>query len=146
MLYKRNNKCKNKLEKLCVQDDYITNEVYPKILENNKIILASPLYISNISGILKTLIDRFNPLYNHNLLEGKEIYLILTGQGSYEDNREEINMIIKYFEGISEWLGFNFCYLNYFSSGDLDKVDDVKKENNNYSNMINNIIKNINKI
>lgn len=140
------NQCKNKLEKLCIINDFITNEIYSKIIENNKIVLASPLYISNISGMLKTLIDRLNPFYNHNLLEGKHIYLILTGQGSYDDNFEEIMMIIKYFEGISEWLGFKFHFLKYFSSGDLNEIDDIKIENINYSEMINDIINNLNRI
>ena len=95
--------------------------------------------MSNITGLLKTVIDRFNPFYNHDYLNGKEIYLILTGQGSYEANEEEINDIIKYFKGISEWMNFKFEFLNYFTSGDLKNVDNVKLAQSNYEEMIQNI-------
>ena len=47
---------------------------------------------------------------------GKKIYLILTGQGTYEDNEEEITSIINYFKGISEWLNFEFEFLYYFTT------------------------------
>lgn len=130
------NQCKAELEKKCIIDDYLSNDVYPRIIENEKILLASPLYMSNISGTLKTLIDRLYPFYNHNLLDKKHLYLILTGQGTYEDNREEIDSIIKYFEGISEWLGFDFVFLNYFTSGNSDSV---KIANDNYEELIKSI-------
>ena len=57
-------------------------------------------------------------------LQYKNIYLILTGQASKENNEEEISSIIKYFEGISEWLYFNFEFLEYFKGYD-DLNDEV---------------------
>ena len=116
--------CKEKLEKYCVLNDYISNEVYDKIINNNKIILASPLYMSNITGLLKTMIDRLYPFYQHNLLKSKKIYLVLTGGGTYDDNEEEINSIIDYFKGISEWLYFDFEFLYYFTEKDIIKSHD----------------------
>ena len=96
-------------------------------------ILASPMYISNVNGILKNLLDRMNPFYHHGLLKNKKIYLIMTGGSSKEDNKEEIEAIIKYFEGISEWLYFEFEFLDYFEGYEsLDK--DI-----NYENKINEI-------
>ena len=74
--------CINKLDNYSVLNDFLTINIYPKIRQADKIILSSPLYMSNITGLLKTVIDRFNPFYNHDYLNGKEIYLILTGQGS----------------------------------------------------------------
>lgn len=132
------NSCINKLENLCVLNDYIT-EIYPKILKADKIVFASPLYISHITGTLKTLIDRLNPFYQQSLFQGKEIYLILTGQGTKEENSEEIQAITDYFTGISEWMDFKFKFLDYFSSGDLKEIDDVKKANKDYNEMIKNI-------
>lgn len=133
------NSCKNELDNYCVLNDYITCHVYKKIEENEKIILASPLYMSNITGLLKNMIDRLNPFYHHDLLRGKKIFLILTGQGTYVDNEEEIKAIIDYFKGISEWLNFEFEFLHYFTSGDLFKVDDVRVSNDNYNSIINDI-------
>ena len=69
--------CQKKLEKFCVLDDYITNNVYEKIIDEDEIIFASPMYMSNINGILKNLLDRLNPFYNHELLRNKKIYLIM---------------------------------------------------------------------
>lgn len=107
-------KCRDKIDNYCILDDYITNEVYPEIINEDNIVIASPLYMSNINAILKNLIDRMNPFYHHELLKGKKIYLVLTGQAPKEENEEEINSIIKYFDGISEWLYFEFEFLDYF--------------------------------
>lgn len=130
--------CSNKLEKHCVLNDFITNEVYSKIIENDNIIIATPLYMSSINAIFKNLLDRMNPLYHHDLLNNKNIYLIITGGGTKEDNKEEIDDIIKYFNGISEWLHFNFEFLDYFVgyndlNSDLDydsKINRIKSKMN----------------
>lgn len=133
------NSCIKRLNNHCILNDFITKELYKKILQADKIVLSSPLYMSGITSLLKTLIDRFYPLYNHNLLEGKEIYLILTGQGTEEENKEEIADIIKYFTGISEWMNFKFTFLSYFTSGDIQEVDNVKTANKKYNEKIENI-------
>lgn len=130
------NSCINNLENICVLDDYITKEIYPKLLKADKIILSSPLYISQITGLLKTLIDRFYPFYNHGYFTGKEVFLILTGHGTEEENKDEIDAIINYFQGISEWMPFNFKFLTYFTSGDIKNIDDVKKANKDYKEKI----------
>ena len=128
-------RCQSNLPKHCILDDYITNEVYENIIKANSIILASPMYMSNINAILKNLIDRMNPFYHHQLLKNKKIYLILTGQASKEDNEEEINSIIKYFEGISEWLYFDFTFLDYFKGyNDLNEEINYKEKIENIKN------------
>ena len=131
--------CKNNLGKHCVLDDYITNEVYQELLNTDKIIIASPMYMSNINGILKNLIDRMNPFYHHSeLFKEKKFYLILTGQASKEENIEEINNVINYFKGLSEWLFQEFEFLDYFQGyndlngqKDYDKLIEIIKENLN---------------
>ena len=131
-------KCSEKLEKYCVLQDYITEDVYEKIISEKDIVIASPMYMSNINAILKNLIDRMNPFYHHQLLKDKNIYLILTGQASKEDNEEEIENIIKYFEGISEWLYFNFEFLEYFKGyNDLDGETDYNKKINEIKQKLN---------
>ena len=102
----------------------------------DKIILASPLYMSGITGLLKTVIDRFYALYKHNLFKGKTIYLILTGQGTLEDNEEEIDDIVRWFFGISEWMNFEFKFLGYFCSGEQNTIDNVKICEENYDEKI----------
>ena len=118
--------CQKELPKHCVLDDYITNNVYDEILKEDNIIFASPMYISNINGILKNLLDRFNTFYNHKLLKGKKFYLIMTGFATKEENEEEIKGIIEYFNGITEYMYFDFEFLDYF----VDSEDpEVKIEN-----------------
>ena len=124
--------CHNNLETHCALDDFITNVIYDEIINANEIVFASPMYMSNINGILKNLLDRMNPLYQKGLLKGKKIYLIMTGGSSKEDNEEEINGIIKYFEGISEWMNFDFEFLEYF-------------DNENYENRINKVKERLNR-
>ena len=114
--------CQKELPKHCVLDDYITNTVYEEVLKEDNIVFASPMYISNIDGILKNLLDRFNTFYNNKLLKGKKIYLIMTGFATKEDNETEINAIKDYFNGISEYLYFYFEFLDYFVDSDNPEI------------------------
>ena len=128
--------CQKDLERHCVLNDYITNNVYEEILKEDKIVLASPMYMSNINGILKNLLDRMNPFYNHELLKGKKIYLLMTGFATKEENEEEINGIINYFNSITEYLYFDFEFLDYFVDSDdstiikenEDKIKTIKSK------------------
>lgn len=133
------NSCIKSLEKHCVLNDYITNNLYDKILKSGKIVIASPLYMSSISGLLKNLLDRLYPFYNHSLFKGQDIYLILTGHGTKEENEEEINGIVKYFEGISEWMNFKFHFLDYIRTSDPKEDKDIKCAVKNYDDIIENI-------
>ena len=119
--------CHEKLEKHCVIDDFITNYLYDEIINANDIVLATPMYMSDINGILKNLLDRLNPFYQHGLLKNKNIYLIITGGSSKEDNEEEIDDVIKYFEGISTWMYFNFKFIGYYESSNI--LNDTSYEN-----------------
>ncbi len=130
------NKCAEKLEKYCIQNDNML-EIYNALLANDKIILVSPIYMNQITAILKNVIDRLNPFSNHELLKGKSIYLITVGQMSSEENKEVNDAIIKYFASISEFFLFNFAFLGYFSSGDINEYDDVTKYDENYAEQIN---------
>ena len=114
--------CQKDLPNHCVLNDYITNNVYEEVLKEDSIVFASPMYISNINGILKNLLDRFNTFYNHQLLKGKKIYLIMTGFATKEENEMEIKGIIDYFNGISEYLYFDFEFLDYFVDADDAKT------------------------
>lgn len=130
------NACAKKLKTTCVLNDYVTSVVYPSILASDNIVLVSPVYMSQISGMLKTVIDRLNPFYNHNSLANKNIYLILVGQASKNDNMEEIEAIVSWLGGVSEWFSFNFEFLDYFESGDINKVNNAKLADKNYNKKI----------
>lgn len=130
------NACAKKLKNNCVISDYVSSTIYPSMLNADNIILVSPVYMSQISGLLKTVIDRLNPFYNHNSLINKNIYLILVGQTSFNDNAEEIEAIVSWLGGISEWFSFNFEFLDYFESGDISNVNNAKLADKNYNKKI----------
>lgn len=130
------NSCMNDLTSHCIiQDDM--KEVYEKILETEKIVIVSPIYMNHITGLLKNVIDRFNPFSWHDdLLQGKTIYLITVGQMDEEENKEIEENIKEYFESIGEFMGFNTIFLKNFSSGDIQTVDDITKVYENYDEII----------
>lgn len=64
----------------CTQNDDM-NKLYPKLAEADVIVFATPIYFGEISGSLKTFIDRMYPLYTS--ISGKEVYIIVS---CYEDD------------------------------------------------------------
>lgn len=126
--------CTNELENFCIIEDDDMQEVYQDMIEADKIIIASPIYMNHITGILKNVIDRLNPFSCHGNLKGKKVYLITIGQMDEEENKEIADSISKYFESISEFMEFEFTFVKNLSSGD---IDDVSKVYENYDDIIN---------
>ena len=84
--------------------------------------------MNHITGLLKNVIDRFNPFSWHDdLLKGKTIYLITIGQMNEEENKDIARNIKEYFESIGEFMGFKTIFLKNFTSGDIETIDDVTK-------------------
>lgn len=128
--------CTNKLKDYCIIKDDM-KEIYEDIIQAEKIIIASPIYMNFITGKLKNLIDRLNPYSSHSeILNGKKIYLILTGQLDEEENEEICNNINKYFKGLAEFMEFDFSFLGYLCSGDVEKVNDVTKFYEDYDSIV----------
>lgn len=114
--------CADHLEEFCIIEDDM-QELYTNMIEAEKIIIATPIYMNHITGILKNVIDRWNPYVSHNeLLNGKSVYIITVGQISEEENEEIAENIKNYFESIGEFMKFKTVFLRNFSSGDTDKV------------------------
>lgn len=132
------NACMNELKEYCVIDDDM-QEIYKEILKADKIVIASPIYMNHITGLLKNVIDRFNPFSWHDeLLKGKTIYLITIGQMSEEENEDIATNIKEYFESIGEFIGFNVVFLKNLSSGDIETIDSIKDNyGDKYVNIIN---------
>lgn len=126
----------NDLEKHCIIEDDM-QEIYEEMLKVNKIVISTPIYMNHITGILKNVIDRFNPFSWHgDLLKGKMIYLITVGQMSEEDNEEIALNIKKYFESIGEFMGFETVFLKNFTSGNIETVNDIMEIYDNYEEII----------
>lgn len=132
--------CTKGLEQYCaIKDDM--KEIYNNMAEADNIIIITPIYMNHITGILKNVIDRWNPYSSHpELLKDKKIYIITVGQMSEEENEEIAKNIKEYFESLGEFIEFKVEFLKNLSSGD---IDDVIKNHDNYNEMINEIKKRI---
>lgn len=64
-----------KIHKCVINDD--VNAIADKICESEVIVWASPIYYYEMSGQMKTLIDRCNSLYSRDY-KFKEVYFLLT--------------------------------------------------------------------
>lgn len=137
---------KNQGNQCVLKDDM--NQIYDEIGKCDKIIIMSPIYMNQITGILKNVFDRFNPYCASENLKGKKIYLITVGQMSEEEQREICDSIDNWFNSISEFLYFDFEYLYNFTSGDILEIDNIEKmyKKSKLDSIIENIKNKINKI
>ena len=130
--------CVNNLEEYCVINDDM-KEIYREMKKADKIVIATPIYMNHIPGILKNVIDRLNPYSSHDeLLKGKTVYIITVGQMDEEENEEIADNIKTYFESLAEedFMDFNVTFLRNLSSGDIRTIDDVTKNYDNYHQII----------
>ena len=61
-------------------DDVVENEVLPKLIEADLVVLVTSLYYYGINAALKAVIDRFYA-YNHELHGGKQAVTLISGYG-----------------------------------------------------------------
>lgn len=65
-------------ERGCVQKDDMA-EILAKMLEADLIIIASPNYFQNVSGITKKFFDRTTPFYKNRMLRNKRLIFVFVG-------------------------------------------------------------------
>ena len=66
--------------KCSIKDDF--ESILKQIIESDIIVLATPNYFDNVSGLMKNFIDRCHPLYKEELIKNKKVFLIFVGGGS----------------------------------------------------------------
>ena len=71
----------------CVIKDEM-DEIGQKVLEADFLIIGSPNYFDNVSGLLKDFVDRLHPFYKSESLKGKKLFLIMVGGGEVEGTKE----------------------------------------------------------
>ena len=135
---------KNETNTCILKDDMY--KLYNAIEESDKIIIMTPIYMNQITGILKNVIDRFNPYCATEKLRNKKLFLITVGQMSEEEQEEVVSIINEYFLSLSEFLYFDFKYLYNFTSGDTLEIDNITKmyDKDKLENITNNIKQQIN--
>ncbi|MGK0466103.1 flavodoxin family protein, partial [Clostridium sp.] len=85
----------------CVLDDQVEN-IMDKIIYSDGLILTSPVYMENVSGKLKTFVDRTCRWFHRPQIYGKPILVISTTKGS------GLNSTLKYLQRVVvQWGGFN---------------------------------------
>lgn len=80
----------------CVLKDDVA-DIMAKVREAEVIIYATPIYYYEMSGQMKTLLDRLNPLYSTDY-KFKEIYMIATAA------EDEADTFDKAYNGLQGWV------------------------------------------
>ena len=104
-----------------IKDDM--EQLFSNILSVDMIIIGSPLYYGNVSGLMKQFIDRTIPAYKSKSLKGRRLVSIMVGGGKVKTtekyHREAIKGFVKYNE-LNLIDTYNF---EAFEAGDLKQDD-----------------------
>ena len=105
----------------CVQKDDM-NEIYPAVKESDIVVLASPLYYWNLSGQMRTAIDRLFALEEgkENLLRGhgRSGILLMAAEGhGFED-------VLTYYNHLMDHLRWN--NLGHVLAGGNNEIGDIR--------------------
>jgi len=65
--------------------------IYTKLLSADAIVLGSPTYFDNVTGLMKNFIDRCLPFYWSKQLRGKKAALVAVGNFKHDDKDEQGN-------------------------------------------------------
>jgi len=118
----------------CVIDDKMS-KIFKKLLAADVIIIGSPNYYGNVSGLLKDFIDRTIPSYETKSLKGKKLISIMVGGGetwiTEKFHKEAIKGFVKYNQlDLIKTFNFKAFQANDLkqSSGSKIEIDKIIKE------------------
>ena len=105
----------------CVQKDDM-NQIYPAVKECDVVVLSSPLYYWNMSGQLRTAVDRLFALEegDGNLLRGngRSSALLMAAEGNGFDD------VVLYYDHLMEHLRWkNLGYVLAGGNGDIGDIE-----------------------
>lgn len=100
-----------KTNKCSIKDDM--EELTKKVQESEVIIFATPIYYYEMSGAMKTFLDRCNPLYGQDN-RFKDVYLIAT---CADENKTALDRAVS---GLSGWIE---CFEGVTYKGTVYGVD-----------------------
>lgn len=84
-------------------NDIVTQEVMPHIINSDVLILCSSLYYYGINAELKTIIDRFYE-YNQELKGGKDVYILITGYDGGDQKSSTYRPLVEYFNQLCKYM------------------------------------------
>jgi len=117
----------DKNKKCFIKDDM--QEIYRKMLKADVLILGTPNYFDNVSGLMKDFMDRTNPFYETGLLKGKKVITIVVGGGDVENSKKVGEQALRHFVGGGhnmEMVG-NY-YFQALHADELENNLETKKE------------------
>ena len=96
--------------KKCAINDDMT-DIYGKIENTDVIVVGTPNYYDNVSGLLKDFIDRTNPLYSSGKFKNKKLVSIIVGGGDVKTSEEIVSQIFKNFAEAHEFKSADsYCF------------------------------------
>lgn len=128
--------CHDKPE--CVIDDDMT-QIRAKMLNSDVIVIGTPNYFGNVSGLLKDFVDRTHPFYKAELLKDKKVILIMVGGGEIEASQKYLGNTM---HGFLKYLKFNLIGSYCFKALNSNDI----KQNPKSTLKINEIIRTINSL
>ena len=92
-----------------IKDDM--QNLYEKLIQADIIVLGTPNYFNNVSGLLKDFIDRTNPFYQTDKLKGKKLINVVVGDMGEEECEKVVSNVLNSFKGAHqlELLG-SYCF------------------------------------
>lgn len=108
-----------KTRRCAISDD--AENIRVKMLNADVVVFATPVYYYGVSGQLKTLLDRLNPLYGSDY-KFRDTYLLFTAA---EDDEDVVKRVLNNFDG---WV---VCYekarlAGYVFCGGVNAVGDIE--------------------
>ena len=89
--------CLNCIEsdRCSIHDDM--DDIYIQMLDSDIIIIGTPNYFDNVTGLLKDFIDRTNPFHDTDMLKGKKMISIVVGGGKTINSKRIADQALTYF-------------------------------------------------
>ncbi len=102
----------------CIQKDDM-NEIYSIIQHSNVLVFATPIYYYEMSGQLKTFLDRMYPLMPKEN-DFKTIYILATAS---DENKNAVDNIVNGIQGWADCYDANIAGVLY---GEATDIGDIK--------------------
>lgn len=108
-----------------IKDDM--ESILPKILESDVLVLGTPNYYENVSGLMKNFMDRCHPFYEHELIRNKKLILVYVGGGGKNGTKKLLDLA---FFGFIKHLKLNLIASYSFEALEWNELSkkDISKE------------------
>lgn len=108
-----------------IKDDM--EAILPKILSSDILVLGTPNYYENVSGLMKNFMDRCHPFYERELIQNKKIILIYVGGGGKKGTKKCLDLA---FFGFTKHLKLNLVGSYSFEALEWNELSkkDISKE------------------